>query len=268
MRRTAIILFMGLCALIVMVGDKPCNASSYDEIEVYLEIKIEPRLPLTKGEPITLDYSINVPDKYKARAKKNASVRLLAYSKHSGEKDTLELRNVEIGFDDNYFYSGSFQISLPNDKISLVNIYVQTGRIEFSKSIVFETRGDNVLHSGQKEFLTLPPAPKYGKPLFDTMTVEQLQTEYEVILNLKDPSKRKTIEKVIGPIPESSVFDKQKYEYKVTTSLESILDMGKQGIRGRFTTPPPWERDQLLKKKMQDMKTDSIDTDSNSPPPQ
>ena len=76
------------------------------------------------------------------------------------------------------------------------------------------------------------------------ITQEQLATEYEVVLDLRDSAHLKIAEEILGPLPDSA---KCKYKgrhgyYILMASLRELIELADAGLGFEFTTPPPWDR--------------------------
>lgn len=67
-------------------------------------------------------------------------------------------------------------------------------------------------------------------PIRDTLTEEQLQTEYEIWLDLRDSAHLKMAEKILGPLPDTTKVKDHEGYYILKLPFETILKLGEQGI--------------------------------------
>lgn len=95
----------------------------------------------------------------------------------------------------------------------------------------------------------------------DTLTTEQLDTKYEVTIDLRDPTHLRIAKDILGKLPEPIVFRSRSDHYTMRVSLRDLLKIGKNGIEFGFPTPPPWEekrrRQNSIEKKKEKDTTDS-----------
>jgi hypothetical protein len=61
-------------------------------------------------------------------------------------------------------------------------------------------------------------------------------------LNLHDPKHLNAAENILGPIPDSSLYDSLRGYYKLNVSLENLIKLAEQPVGFEYTSPPPWDR--------------------------
>ena len=96
-----------------------------------------------------------------------------------------------------------------------------------------------------------------------------MQTEYEVILNLHNPTLLEAAERILGSIPDTSLYDSRRGYYKLNVSLENLIRLSEIPVGFEYTSPPPWDRRNhnpnvgiTGSKSRHTQKGDEIDTDT------
>jgi len=142
------------------------------------------------------------------------------------------------------WYRKTLNVSIAPNDTSGIELTLQCGRVPNEVACYFVTTGDTLefYRGNPRGWHPLPPPRKTADPIWDTLTQEQLQTEYEVLLDLHDSTHLKTAEKIIGPLPDSSIYDHRRGYYRLWITLEKLLKITDEGIDGDFVTPPPWHR--------------------------
>ena len=148
-------------------------------------------------------------------------------------------------FEEDSTYSTIFQVVIPPNDTSGIEVQVKGGPHGKHKFIYFITVGDSVevkpvnLRSHRPK-----PSrpPETADPIRDTLTEEQLQTQYEVLLDLRDSTHLKFAEEILGPMSGSGKYKSCNACYILNVSLENLFKLGDEGIEIEFTAPPPWSR--------------------------
>ncbi len=155
--------------------------------------------------------------------------------------DTVWTVEVEKGKQ----YESALSVVIPPDDTCGMELNVKCGRIPNRLYAYFVTTGDTVLFQRGNPRYNRRPTPSAHEntdPDFDTMSVEQLQTEHRVLLDLREPAHMRFAEKLLGPLPDSCRYQHYSGVYVLNVSLENLIKLGKEGIEGDFVTPPPWDR--------------------------
>jgi len=131
---------------------------------------------------------------------------------------------------------------------------------------------DNFRMPWPLKYQTGAPQGEYvnKEPIRDTLTQEQLQTKYEVYLDLHKSSDMEAAQKIIGVIPDSAIYDRKRGIYKLKMTLEDLIRLSEYNIEGDFVDPPPWSPEYKSPADStfdQQPESDSDDTQSFLPPP-
>jgi hypothetical protein len=140
-------------------------------------------------------------------------------------------------------YTATFYELIPDDDTTQLWITLQCDTFIHTFKHFFVTTGDTVEHR-RGDPRTLPPPkapPETDEIMRDTLTSEQLQTEYEVILWLRDSTERRVVEQIVGPLPDSARAPGRPGLYRLWISLGKLIEIGEYNIEGDFVTPPPWD---------------------------
>ena len=134
-------------------------------------------------------------------------------------------------------------VIIPPNDISGIRLMIKCGRILNPVAAYFVTTGDTVEFYPGKPSAHEPTPPRRSlKTFIDTLTEEQLQTRYEVIVELKKPSHRKFVERFVGSLKDSTLYDRNRKYYKLWITLQNLIKIGEEGIECGFVTPPPWDK--------------------------
>ena len=229
--------------LVILAGiGNYCHASSAEVIDP-LKVSLEPSGALQKGAPITMNLTFVPAPEYIRHAGDTGSVSISTVSLSDPGK-TLTKNSWPVRFDDSYSYSTTFEINIPDNDLIQLNVQMVCGKLHFSVRRYFITTGETVKYSRTQ--VPKLPNPRSTKPLRDTLTYEQLQTEYEVILDFRGPSSKENIEGIVGPIPDSCLIDRVRGHYKIKITLENLIklsdELPNEKVGLKFVTPPPWSR--------------------------
>lgn len=138
--------------------------------------------------------------------------------------DTLDIRNPET-------YTIPVTVPKGENSTMLVYVYSQVPFRSGGDKIFFNYTGDTLL---AYDFFSAPkPKPRtYSSddPSRDTLTEEQLRREYHVWLDLRDSSQRRSAERILGSLPDSSEVAGDRGYYILWLTLDEILRLGEQGI--------------------------------------
>jgi len=137
------------------------------------------------------------------------------------------------------------RVIIPPNDTSGIEIMVDGGGCgSHYASNHFVTTGDTVeVYPGNPRHRSgIPEISKTTDPIWDTLSDSQLQTEYDVLLDLRDSSHLKSAEQVLGPLKDSSIFEGHEGYYRLRITLEKLIKITDEGIKGEFVTPPPWDR--------------------------
>jgi len=239
--------------LIGIMGLATTSYSSPPGIPQPFNISLEPIGHMTKGAPITMSLTFGPLSEYYVCGDTGTLVVMtLSYP----GRDTLSRSDLPVIFDENHSYTTTFDINVPDNAVTKLRLLLGCGWIEaypIERTLV--TTGDTVQFLIGYQPPPSTPAFVNNDPIRDTLTVAQLQTKYEVVLDLHDPEKAKAAENILGIIPDSCLIDRERGHYKIKTTLENLIKIGDQGITGRFVKPPPWDienkkpSDSILEKK-------------------
>ncbi len=146
--------------------------------------------------------------------------------------------------DKDHPYSTILHINVPRDDTCTLKVKMQCCHITQTAVRYFVTTGDTIEYwkGNPRSYHPPPPPSKTNDPIRDTLTQEHLQAEYEVLLDLRDSTRRRIAEKILGPMPESSKSDLCDACHVLRVSLENLLKLVDEGLKFEFTTPPPWSR--------------------------
>ncbi len=135
-------------------------------------------------------------------------------------------------FKDDSTYSTVFEVVIPPNDTSSIEIKVEGCGDRNQGPLYFVTTGDTVevTHGKPRGYRGFPVGLKTNDPIRDTLTKEQLQTKYEVWLDLRDSTHLEIAEKILGPLPDSSKCEGYDGYYILKISLEKVLKLAEQGI--------------------------------------
>jgi|GEM_PF-1967326 len=234
------------------------------------DFKMEPVSQLKKGQPASMQLTFS-PQGYSCGS--TASI-LVTTSNATGK---LDEKSWELELTEDPPYSTTFELTIPKNDTVRVQVKLRCGRAEERFRRWFVTTGDSIEYSGDNPWRRPrpPSASETDDPIRDTLTQEHLQAEYEVLLDLRDSTRRRIAEKILGPMPESSKSDLCDACHVLRVSLENLLKLVDEGIKFEFTTPPPWSRryrapnDSVLQPQSppppKPPKADDIDVDTLTP---
>ena len=135
-------------------------------------------------------------------------------------------------FKDDSTYSTVFQVVIPPNDTSSIEVQVKGCGHWNHAFVYFVTTGDTVevTPGNPRGYQGIPYTPKTNDPIRDTLTEKQLETEYEIWLDLRDSAHLKIAEKILGPLPNTSKVKGHEGYYILKIPFETILKLGEQGI--------------------------------------
>ena len=146
-------------------------------------------------------------------------------------------------FKDDSTYSTVFQVVIPPNDTSSIKIKIEGCGDRNQGPLYFLTTGDTIVVThGNPNRYRPNPQPKSDEIRRDTLTEEQLQTEYEIALDLSDPAHLRIAERILGPLPDSCKYKGRKGCYMLNVSLDNLIKLADGGVEFNFLTPPPWDR--------------------------
>ncbi|MEE9443720.1 MAG: hypothetical protein V3V99_13735 [candidate division Zixibacteria bacterium] len=190
-----------------------------------------------KSSPITLNLKYGPTPEFQ-RCGDTGSVTVIALTYRI--KDTLSVNTWPVQFDEGHTYSTSFQVSVLDNDTTTLRILLGCGALQFYIYRDVITTGDEVQllenfnpHPGGKNVVS-------KDPIRDTLTQEHLQVMYDVILFVKEPSHRERAESILGPLPDSCIYDRYMGYYRLKISLENLIKLADAPVGFEYFTPPPW----------------------------
>lgn len=227
------------------------------------DFKIEPSSPLKKNAPITMSLTFAPIPKYPCGDSGSVAVTTLSYP----YRDTLSDTMWSVQFKDGQPYSSTFQITIPDNDTTILRITLGCGWLQDPITRYFVTTEDTVqfLNGFRRGHSKNTGGSKINDPIRDTLTQKQLQTVYEVRLDLHDSTNLKIAKKILGPLLNSAKPKGREGFCTLKITLENLIKLADKGIKFGFTTPPPWApeysppNDSLLSPSPQ---TDEINVDT------
>lgn len=121
-------------------------------------------------------------------------------------------------------YETTLPVVIPPNDTSGITMRIAAGLLHYKAACFFVAREDTVeLSAGYPRPKTSPP-PKYDP------TPEELATEYDVQLDLRDSTDWKTVRGILGALPERN----ETGFYRMTLSLRKINEIKEAGVPGKF----------------------------------
>ncbi|MEE8404676.1 MAG: hypothetical protein V3S17_04730, partial [candidate division Zixibacteria bacterium] len=162
---------------------------------------------------------------------KEAEVRVVTIDNLQYFGDSIWTTKVDSGA----WSSTTINVIIPPDDISGIRLMIKCGRISNPVAAYFVTTGDTVEFYPGKPSRHEPTPPRRTIASFvDTLTEEQLQTKYEVVLDLKESAHLKFVEGLVGQLADSNIFDAKQSYYRLWMSLENIIEIRKRHIECGF----------------------------------
>ncbi len=236
-----------LCTIlfILMLG---CTYSTVfargEEYTSFFEISIEPHAPLQENVPNTFDISVvSNTDKVK---KKDATIIATVYL-HGDLRNPIHEESFQAAFNSKLSCSGQFQITIPDNEIIHLMITVTSNGIT--------QQGHRFIDATEDEWKFLLSSPVKLSPSVtnrsrksndknrnndikaDTLTAAQLSLQFDIVIQIKSPEDKEAVQKLVGPLPESSIVDINRGLYRLKTSLKNVLEFEKLGIKGEGVKP-------------------------------
>jgi hypothetical protein len=196
------------------------------------DTELEPVSPLVTDAPITMKLAFTPHIKYRWCKDVKITVKTLDYD------NTLSEKSWDAELDENQHYSTTFQVSIPDNDTCAVHVTLECQRLRETFKLFFVTTGDAVVREGgdPRGHFGVPPVSSHrpNKIDEDTLTEKQLQTEYEVLLDLSDTNHREFAEKILGAMTGSGKYKSCNACYILNVSLENILNWPKKGLKANL----------------------------------
>ncbi len=212
-------------------------------------ISVKPVGNVQKGMPITilLEYGVNSEWRHLGGDTGSYSAIFINSRNHD---DTLSMTTFPVRYDSTFSYAGTFQVVLPNEDTICCVIRLACGTLYQRDWNYFIFSGNSVelrrnFHLPAPLIDQRQPAQDglmHNDPDRDTLTQDQLERNYGIILVLANDSLHRKAESILGMIPNSSKSDICSACYLVNTSLRNLIKLADEGYEFKFSTPPPWDR--------------------------
>ena len=168
---------------------------------------------------------------------KEAEVRVTAIDNLQYFGDSVWTVKVDSGV----WSSTIINVIIPPNDISGIRLRIKCGRMPNDVAAYFVTTGDTVeFYPGRPSAHDPTPPRRTMASFVDPLTEEQLQTKYEVVLDLKESAHLKFVEELVGQLADSNIFDAKQSYYRLWMSLENIIEIRKRHIECGFIDPPLW----------------------------
>jgi hypothetical protein len=239
-----------LASLIALLsGAGNLGYTSQPNYPISIKVTLEPELPMVKGSPITLNL-IYVIDSICSGRAANTDSYLVTFINPRDYGDTLSLTTYQADHGDGLSRGATIQVNFPDADTCWLHLKLTSGGCFMRYDYFFVASGDKYEYRPDYympvpiEYQSKTPSEDYSRDelMRDTLTQEHLQTEYEVIIDLRDSSHLEFATKILRSIPDSCLYDKRRGYYRIKTTLENLIKFGDHNFEFEFTTPPPWDR--------------------------
>ncbi|MCK5126098.1 MAG: hypothetical protein KAR42_07565 [candidate division Zixibacteria bacterium] len=235
----------GLTLLICMLLVSASMASKMRRTR-HFELSLTPVVPLAKNAPVSLDFSFELKPKYSHRAGDTGSVAITVLS-YRDQTDTISSEFYQINYDSKHTFGGTLHFTPPDIDVVEIRFRIKCGTITSrdSRYIIYrddsielidiaDTKGNPFPKQKSKKVINQKELYRLSR---GELTKEQLQIEYDIAICIRDSKERAIVEKIIGPIPDSCLYDIVSHVYKIRTTHEKGFDIGEQGIECDFIYP-------------------------------
>jgi len=211
------------------------HAINYQK-SIPLKVTIEPEKPIIRGAPVALKISYVIDSIEWSRAAETASCAL-TFINPRDYGDTLSRTVYEMVHDNNFAHSSTIEVNLPDGDTCCLLFHLLSGSCGEFQVYYFVDTGDE--YEFYYDFIPLSPEylseiqennVRQGPPDPDTLTELQLETKYEVLLDLKDDTYRSIAERLLGQMPNSSKSDLCPTCYILNVSLRNIYKLADEGL--------------------------------------
>ncbi|MCK5125298.1 MAG: hypothetical protein KAR42_03490 [candidate division Zixibacteria bacterium] len=245
-----IVLVLGM---MVLFGISTICHASQPRIPQPIDATFELVGPLQKNVPITFKV-IYGPKPGHDRGNKTGKITAFVYQFRARD-DTVSFTSWETEFDENLTATRKIELSIPDNDTIAVEIVAWCGVFSARVLRTFITTDDKVEYHEKFyiPFIDRYPAnsivarspdllKKPSHPDRDTLTVEQLDIKYNVLIDLKNDKLRESAKNILGVISESNKTDICSTCYIMDISLGDIYQLLDVGIKPEATSPAPWEQ--------------------------
>jgi len=236
-----------LIAMLTTTGSSGFTGKTKADIPI--EATLEPELPMIKGIPIRLflSYEVNPMASCSIGEMDSYSIFFINPRDYG---DTISRTDYHATHDKALSRSTTFNVVFPENDTCWLHLAISSGTCHMEYNYCFIATGNQ--YEYRPDVLLPLPSDKYKSkgqsntnihpdPVRDTLTKEHLQAEYEVIIDLRDSSHFEIAHGILRSIPDSCIYDKRRGLYKITTTLENLIEFGDHDFEVEFTTPPPWD---------------------------
>ncbi len=211
---------------------------------------IEPITPLAKDVPITMEVTFWLDTLFYGHPylRDTGTVFARLFPLRS-QRDTLYSESWPVQFDSTYSNSVTFPVTIPDNNVFVLEITVTCGGLLAQNLAFFITVGEPMQFT---HVLIDAPVPieSYTKPnkLSDNrrgidqaaLTEVQLETRYEIMLDLRNRAHRTIAANVLGQTSGMNNPNICPNCYAVDVSLRTLLKLADKGLKIGFFNVPPW----------------------------
>jgi hypothetical protein len=224
-------------AVLGVVAPSYASQPRYDPFAYELKPTVHPR----SAGPVDMAFSF-APEEQFCEGCDELRVTLIT----EGRLEFHGEKSWTVQADKEHPYSTILHINVPRDDTCSLWVRMQCCRIKQTIGCYFVTIGDSIEYwtGNPRYYHPSPPSPKTNDPIRDTLTQEQLQTVYEVRLDLRDSTERKLVEQIIGSKLDSPRRHGRSIFFRVKMNLEKFIEIKKQNIDARLLKPHrPWHKE-------------------------
>ena len=224
------------------VGD-PCHATPPAPPPALFDVKLEPITTLEINTPVTFNLTYSI--LYKQFASETGSV-IVTLAPYRDPGDIISQETWSVQYDETYSHSMDFQLTIPENNIFTLSVMLSSGEMKVGRRWFFITIGDSIQFTGSLADRPMPITENSSKgivhrdPIREKLTYEQLQVEYKLAVDLHDPSDKKKVEAIVGPIPDSCLFNSKRGIYIINTTLKNAFDIGDAGLESDLVVRFQW----------------------------
>jgi len=239
------IMFLIGCGVNLATAETPFRLQEYDRGLPFL-VTVKPLTPLVRGEQLTLymEYSLRSTWREFGSDTGSYSIIFINYQDYS---DTLSQTTYPVRYDSTYSYRGNTRVLLPDSDTCWLHVNMVCGKNHDTKRYYFVTTEHGIeftskdirsaIVSKQTSYPNLN-----SDPIIDTLSEEDLQAQYQVIIDLGNPGNLKTAQALVGPIPDSCKYNYRKGYYSLNITLKNLIKLAEENIEFDYIKPPPWDQ--------------------------
>ncbi|MCK5126099.1 MAG: hypothetical protein KAR42_07570 [candidate division Zixibacteria bacterium] len=242
MRQTVKTVMVGLTILICLFTTDVWSTMD-DNIPQHFNVNVESITPLVTDAPVTFRLSYELKEGYERQVGEIGDVKICLFQ--SGTADTLASYDWIVQHDKFYSHSVEFDLIIPDNNLFILRIDIESGKTGYYGGYYIASTGNMIqVTTNRKEIVNLPqkkPAPiKETTDIpFDKLTNEQKQLRFKFGVDLSKPEYREFVEKLVGPVPETSLGKAKRQAYEIETTLENAKKIAEQGIEIDFVEKRP-----------------------------